>query len=104
MDLNHPREIRTGYQPVIDCHTAHLACRFAVLKQKLDLFGNVVEENPKSIKSGDAAIVELVPSKPMVVEAFSEYSPLELFAVRDMNKTVAIGIIKSVISVRLKNK
>merc|ERR1712180_478558 len=27
--LNHPGEIHAGYQPVLDCHTAHVACKFA---------------------------------------------------------------------------
>lgn len=48
------------------------------------------------IKSGDAAIVRMVPSKPMCVETFSEYQPLGRFAVRDMKQTVAVGVIKSV--------
>merc|ERR1712145_41465 len=26
--LNHPGEIRKGYSPVVDCHTAHIACKF----------------------------------------------------------------------------
>merc|ERR1719187_2850506 len=26
--LNHPGEIHAGYQPVLDCHTSHVACRF----------------------------------------------------------------------------
>merc|ERR1719443_1230669 len=56
--------------------------------------GKVIEENPKFIKSGDAAIVKLEPSKPMVVEAFSEFPPLGRFAVRDMKQTVAVGVIK----------
>merc|ERR1711918_107692 len=46
-------------------------------------------------KSGQAAIVQLVPSKPMVVEPFTLYAPLG-FAVRDMRKTVAVGVIKRV--------
>lgn len=25
--LNHPGEIRNGYAPVLDCHTAHIACK-----------------------------------------------------------------------------
>ena len=27
--LNHPGEIKNGYTPVLDCHTAHIACKFA---------------------------------------------------------------------------
>jgi len=95
--LNHPGEIRAGYQPVLDCHTAHVACKFAELEQKIDRrSGKVLEDNPKMVKSGDAAIINLIPSKPMCVEAFSDYAPLGRFAVRDMRQTVAVGIIKSV--------
>ena len=34
------------------------------------------EDNPKFIKSGDAAIVKLTPSKPMCVEPFTDFPPL----------------------------
>merc|ERR1712071_157275 len=95
--LNHPGEIHAGYQPVLDCHTAHVACKFTELKQKCDRrSGKVLEENPKLVKSGDAAMITLTPSKPMCVEAFSDYAPLGRFAVRDMRQTVAVGVIKSV--------
>jgi elongation factor 1-alpha len=55
-----------------------------------------MEDNPKFVKTGDAAIVKLIPSKPMCVESYNEYPPLGRFAVRDMRQTVAVGIIKSV--------
>jgi len=95
--LNHPGEIRAGYAPVLDCHTAHIACKFAELLEKIDRrSGKKLEDNPKMVKSGDAAIIKLIPSKPMCVEPFSEYAPLGRFAVRDMKQTVAVGVIKSV--------
>merc|ERR1719195_337532 len=53
------------------------------------------EDAPKFIKSGDAAIVKLLPSKPMCVEPFADYPPLGRFAVRDMRQTVAVGVIKA---------
>uniref|UniRef100_A0A0B7BU32 Elongation factor 1-alpha n=1 Tax=Arion vulgaris TaxID=1028688 RepID=A0A0B7BU32_9EUPU len=94
--LNHPGEIKNGYAPVLDCHTAHIACKFAEIKEKCDRrSGKKLEDNPKFVKSGDAAMVDLVPSKPMCVEAFSDYPPLGRFAVRDMKQTVAVGVIKS---------
>lgn len=95
--MNHPGEIHAGYAPVLDCHTAHIACKFAELLQKIDRrSGKVLEENPKMVKSGDAGIIKLIPSKPMCVESFQEYPPLGRFAVRDMKQTVAVGVIKSV--------
>jgi len=95
--LNHPGQIQNGYTPVLDCHTAHIACKFKEIKEKCDRrSGKKVEDNPKAIKSGDAAIVELVPSKPMCVETFADFAPLGRFAVRDMRQTVAVGVIKAV--------
>merc|ERR1712240_422834 len=94
--LNHPGQVSNGYSPVLDCHTAHIACKFAGIQQKVDRrTGKATEDAPKFIKSGDAAIVKLVPSKPMCVESFSEYPPLGRFAVRDMRQTVAVGVIKA---------
>merc|ERR1711941_82584 len=95
--LNHPGQIGNGYSPVLDCHTAHIACKFDTLLEKIDRrSGKSIESTPKFVKSGDAAIVKMVPTKPMCVEAFSDYPPLGRFAVRDMRKTVAVGVIKSV--------
>lgn len=95
--LNHPGQIGAGYAPVLDCHTAHIACKFAELQEKIDRrSGKVLEENPKFVKSGDAAIVKMIPMKPMCVEPFADYPPLGRFAVRDMRQTVAVGVIKEV--------
>ena len=95
--LNHPGQIGAGYAPVLDCHTAHIACKFAELIEKIDRrSGKSIEATPKFVKSGDAAIVKLIPSKPMCVESYNEYPPLGRFAVRDMRQTVAVGVIKSV--------
>jgi len=96
--MNHPGEIRNGYSPVLDCHTCHIACKFNLIKNKIDKrTGKVTEENPPMIKTGDAAMVELVPQKPMVVETFAQFPPLGRFAVRDMKQTVAVGVIKEVV-------
>merc|ERR1712013_122215 len=51
--IGHPGEIHAGYQPVLDCHTAHVACKFAELKEKIDRrSGKVLEETPKMVKTG----------------------------------------------------
>jgi len=96
--LDHPNRIMAGYTPVLDCHTAHIACKFNALLTLMDKrTGKKVEDNPKFLKSGQAGIVEMVPSKPLCVESYAEYPPLGRFAVRDMRKTVAVGVIKSVL-------
>ncbi|WBW71181.1 translation elongation factor EF-1 alpha Ef1a-c [Schizosaccharomyces osmophilus] len=95
--LNHPGQISVGYSPVLDCHTSHIACRFNELIEKIDRrTGKKIEEAPKYVKSGDACIAQMLPSKPMCVEAFTDYAPLGRFAVRDMRQTVAVGVIKAV--------
>ena len=93
--MNHPGQIENGYTPVLDCHTAHIACKFTEIQSKIDRrTGKATEEEPKFIKTGDSALVLLKPSKPMCVETFTEYPPLGRFAVRDMKQTVAVGVIK----------
>ena len=95
--LNHPNQINAGYSPVLDCHTTHTACKFDHLNAKIDRrTGKTTEENPQFIKSGDCALVKLIPTKPMCVETFKDYPPLGRFAVRDMKQTVAVGVIKEV--------
>jgi len=95
--LNHPGQIGAGYTPVLDCHTAHIACKFTELISKLDRRnGKELEAAPKSVKSGDAALVLMTPQKPMCVESFAVYPPLGRFAIRDMRQTVAVGVIKEV--------
>merc|ERR1719375_1817960 len=95
--MEHPGQIAAGYTPVLDCHTAHIACKFSELTEKLDRrTSKKTEDNPKFVKKGDACMANLVPTKPMCVEAFKAYAPLGRFAVRDMRQTVAVGVIKEV--------
>lgn len=95
--MSHPGQIANGYTPVLDCHTSHIACKFQEIKSKIDRRSGVeTEANPPFIKTNDAAIVVLAPTKPMVVEVFTQYPPLGRFAVRDMKATVAVGVIKAV--------
>jgi len=93
MVLNHPSVITKGYTPVFHCYTAQVACRFEEIEKKLDpRTGQVKEENPDFIKTGDAAIVKIVPTRPMVIESSKKIPQLGRFAIRDMGQTVAAGV------------
>jgi elongation factor 1-alpha len=95
--MNHPGEIKEGYMPVLDVHTAHIATKFEELLTKNDKrTGKLIEEAPKYLKNGDSGQVMLVPSKPLCVEEFSKYPPLGRFVIRDMKRTVAVGVIQEV--------
>lgn len=95
--LNHPTAIPQGYTPVFHLHTAQLSCTITELQKKLDpRTGEVKEENPKFLKTGDAAIVKIVPTKPVVVEEYKKFPQLGRFAIRDMGQTVAAGMVISV--------
>lgn len=106
------KAVRNGYTPVLDCHTAHIACKFSSIMQRNSKRGETVFDAAsnaeskdlegeaartfranQSAKSGESLLVWLQPTKAMVVEAYSMYAPLGRFAVRDMKKTVAVGVI-----------
>jgi len=94
--LNHKR-IADGYTPVLDCHTAHIACKFNSILSEIDpRSGKTKKKFPPSVKTGQACMAVLIPTKPLCVESFSDFPPLGRFAIRDMRKTVAVGIIKLV--------
>uniref|UniRef100_A0A9L0RRA3 Tr-type G domain-containing protein n=1 Tax=Equus caballus TaxID=9796 RepID=A0A9L0RRA3_HORSE len=79
--FNHPSSNAAGYWPVLDCHTAHIACKFAELREVDQPSGKKLEDTPKALKSGDSAIVQMIPGH---------------FAVSDMRQTVTVGVIKAV--------
>jgi elongation factor 1-alpha len=95
--LQHPSALTVGYTPVFHCHTTQTACTFTQLLKKLDpRTGQTKEENPTFLKSGDAAIVVITPTKPMVIEPVKELPQMGRFAVRDMGSTIAAGMCISI--------
>jgi elongation factor 1-alpha len=95
--LNHPSVITAGYTPVFHLHTAQVACEFTALLKRLDpRTGQVAEENPQTLKTGDAAIVQITPKRPLVIERYKDFPQLGRFAVRDMGQTVAAGVVDEV--------
>ena len=92
--LNHPTAIPVGYTPVFHIHTVQMSMTLTELRKRMDpKTGAVAEENPKFLKTGDAAIVKITPSKPVCLEKFSEFPQMGRFAIRDMGQTVAAGVV-----------
>jgi len=95
--LQHPGVITVGYTPVFHCHTSQVACTFLELSKKLNpATGAVDEENPDFLKTGNAAIVKIKPTKPMCLENAKEIPQMGRFAIRDMGQTVAAGLCLNV--------
>ncbi len=95
--LQHPSAITVGYTPVFHCHTAQVASTIIEISKKLDpKTGETIEENPDYIKAGDAAIVKVKPTRPLVIERVKEIPHLGRFAIRDMGQTVAAGVVMDI--------
>ncbi len=93
----HPTALAQGYTPVVHAHTAQVASQFTGLLKKLDQkTGAVIEDNPKFLKKNEAAIVELSPIKKLCMEKYTDIPEMGRFAVRDMGRTVAVGIVKDI--------
>ena len=91
--LNHPTVITAGYTPVFHIHTAQVACQFVEIQKKINpTTGETLEENPDFIKTGDAAIVKIKPTKPLVLERQKDIPHMARFAIRDAGTTVAAGM------------
>ncbi|AGB30589.1 elongation factor 1-alpha [Natrinema pellirubrum DSM 15624] len=95
--MQHPSVITAGYTPVFHAHTAQVACTIESIDKKMDpSSGEVAEENPDFIQSGDAAVVTIRPQKPLSIEPSSEIPELGSFAIRDMGQTIAAGKVLEV--------
>ncbi|MCL4342539.1 MAG: translation elongation factor EF-1 subunit alpha [Candidatus Thermoplasmatota archaeon] len=90
--LNHPSVIANGYKPVFHVHTAQVACRFEEIIRTLNpKDGTPLQEKPDYIKTGDVALVKVVPDRPIVLEKTADIPEMGRFAIRDMGQTVAAG-------------
>lgn len=96
--LNHPTVITAGYTPVFHIHTAQVACQFVEIEKQLNAAtGAVIKEHPDFIKTGEAAVVKIRPTKPLVIEKFKDIPQMARFAIRDAGSTVAAGMCIDVV-------
>ena len=96
--IHHPTAMAPGYTPVLHAHTAQVAATLSEFVAKIDAkTGGIVEEKPKFLKTGDAAIVRVRPTRPLAIETFKEFPEIGRFALRDMGTTIAAGVVKGII-------
>ncbi|KON30481.1 elongation factor 1-alpha [miscellaneous Crenarchaeota group-15 archaeon DG-45] len=95
--IHHPTAIAQGYTPVLHIHTLQIAVHFDKLVSKIDpRSGQVVEENPSYLRTGDAAIVRFAPMHPISMEVYQDFPQLGRFALRDMGTTIAAGVVTEI--------
>jgi elongation factor 1-alpha len=95
--IHHPTAIAKGYTPVLHANTAYVATTFEELLQKIDpRTGQVVEENPSFLKTGDSALVKFRPIRPICLETYADFPQLGRFAIRDMGTTIAAGVVRKI--------
>jgi len=86
--LNHPTAMPVGYTPVFHIHETHFPGRIMEITkggQKADF-----------IKTGESAVMKIKALKPVVIEKYSDFPSLGRFAIRDMNMTIAAGVVLDV--------
>ena len=93
-----PNGIRNGFNPRVFCNRAHAPCRFkkilATLNKKT---GEILQLEPEvALRNGDAALVELVLEKPIVIETYEDFPSFGRLIFQNHNLTVAVGIVKEV--------
>merc|ERR1711998_475614 len=95
--LNH-NNVTDNYTPVLDCHTAHIACKFNTICSEIDPRNGSTKRTADKdtklvLKKNQACMAVMLPQKAMCVEAYSDFAPLGRFAIRDMRRTVAVGVV-----------
>ena len=91
-NTTHLAEIAVGHLPIYHIESAGDILSKNEIRARDPKTGQVAQENPDFIKTGDAAIIKVRPTKPIVIEKQSEIPQMARFAIRDMGQTVAAGI------------
>lgn len=96
MITGHPDKIFAGYTPTLrgifnsPCEMSELLC---VIDRRS---GKTIDDSPEYLKTGNAALVKLVPENEVFVEPYENCPPLGRFVIQDMDRIIGVGIIKSV--------
>ncbi len=95
--LDSPTYITPGFTPLFHCQSSNVPGEIIELKKKVDSStGKVIEENPDFLRKGEAGVIRVKPTKPMVIEEASEVPQLGRFAIRHGGQTIAAGLCQKV--------
>lgn len=89
-------ELKTGTKVKVFCHNSSVTCKLDLVEKTDPTSLQSLEKSPKSLKSGEAGMVRLSPSKPFCVESLSDYPSLARFTLGQEMVIVAVGGVKVV--------
>jgi elongation factor 1-alpha len=91
--LDTPTYITPGFTPLFHCQSEHVPGEIVEIVKKINSkTGEVLEENPDFLRKGEAGVIRVKPTKPMVMERASELPELGRFAIRHGGETIAAGV------------
>lgn len=90
--------ISPGYVCNLCCHTFCGSCKLEKLISVRDLSSETLFQTvvPLSLKNGDCAVAQFIPSQPLAIERYVDYPSLGQFELRDRHKKMAIGVVTKV--------
>ncbi|MDP2438091.1 MAG: GTP-binding protein [archaeon] len=93
-------EIKTvfsaGYTAVMHIHTCTLEVEVRRILALFDKSGNPEKKRPRFVPSGSVISCELILSRPVCLELFSDYQQLGRFTLREEGRTIAVGKVTGI--------
>jgi elongation factor 1-alpha len=87
----------TGYLCTMEIHLTAIPVKIMELQSKIDRRnGQLIEENPRSLKHGDSAVLRILTLKSCCVEAITEYPTLSKFSLKSNSGIFAVGFAKQI--------
>lgn len=96
--VNHPKGIKQGYTPIMDCGTSHVPVKFEHFLSKAAKKGNELIPKPDIVFKGERVTVVIIPQKPCIMEPRTVTPQLGRLAIRDGGKIVGIGAVEEILT------
>ncbi|CAM6034630.1 unnamed protein product [Sphagnum compactum] len=93
--------ILPGSQVVFHAHHVRRPARISQLISLLDpKTGGIIRQRPRHLTANQSAVIEVVPDELVCIEEYADFRGLGRVALRDGGKTIAVGIIVHIISMK----